>query len=62
MNPDSDMNKSKKIACLMMLLSGIQVNKLTHLKVTNMCIIDTECTFVFDEVLNTLDLNIVKNP
>ena len=26
MNTDSDMNKSKKIVCLMMLLSGTQVN------------------------------------
>ena len=51
MNTDSDMNKSKKIFCLMMLLLGTRVNTLTHLKVTNMYITDTECTFVFDEVL-----------
>ena len=36
--------------CLI-LLSGTRVNTLTHLKVTNMYITDTECTFVFDEVL-----------
>ena len=51
MNTDSDMNKSKKIVCLMMLLSGTQVNTLTYLKVTNMYITDTKCTLVFDEVL-----------
>ena len=34
-----------------MLLSGTGVNTLTILKVTNMYITDTECTFVFDEVL-----------
>ena len=50
MNTDSDMNKSKKIVCLM-LLSGTRVYTLTHLKVTNIYITDTECTFVFDEVL-----------
>ena len=47
MNTDSDMIKSKKIVCLM-LLSGTRVNILTHLKVTNMYITDT---FVFDEVI-----------
>ena len=51
MNTDSDMNKSKKMVCLVMLLSGTRVNTLTHLKVTNMYMTDTECTFVFDEVL-----------
>ena len=51
MNTDSDMNKSKKIVCLMMLLSGTQVNTITYLKVTNMYITDTKCTVVFDEVL-----------
>ena len=51
MNTYSDMNKSKKIACLIMLLSGTRVNTLTHLKITNMYTSDTECTFVFDEVL-----------
>ena len=51
MNTDSAMNKSKKIVCLMMSLSGTRINTLTHLKVTNMYITDTECTFVFDEVL-----------
>ena len=51
MNTDSNMSKSKKIVCLMMLLSGTRVNTLTHIKVANMYITDTECTFVFDEVL-----------
>ena len=51
MKTDSDMSKSKKIVCLMMLLSATRVNTLTHLKITNIYITDTECTFVFDEVL-----------
>ena len=34
-----------------MSLSGTRINTLTHLKVTNMYITDTECTFVFDVVL-----------
>ena len=51
MNTDSDMNKNKKIVCLMMILYGTRVNTLTHLKVTNIYITDTKCTFVFDEVL-----------
>ena len=51
MTTDSDMNKNRKIVCLMMLLSGTLVNTLTYLKVTNIHIIDTECTFVFDEAL-----------
>ena len=45
------MNKSKKIVCLMMLLSRAQINTFSHLKVTNMYITNTECTFVFNEVL-----------
>ena len=48
MNTDSDINKNK--VCLT-LLSGTRVNTLTYLKVTNMYLTHTECTFVFDEVL-----------
>ena len=51
MNTDRSMNKSKRIICLMMLLSGTRVNTVTSLNVTNVHITDTECTFVFDEVL-----------
>ena len=51
MNTDSDMNKRRKIVCLMMLLSGTRVNTLIRLKFTNMYITDTECIFAFDEVL-----------
>ena len=51
LSTDSDMNKSKYIVCLMMLLSGTRVNTLTHLKVTNMYITDTKCAFVFDKVI-----------
>ena len=45
------MNKSKNSVCLMILLSGTRVNTSTYLNVTNMYITDTECTFVFKEVL-----------
>ena len=51
MNTDNDMNKRKKIVCLMMLLSGTRVNTLNYLEVTNIYVTDGECAFVFDEVL-----------
>ena len=60
-NTDSDFNKGKKIVCLMMLLSVTQVNTLIHLKVTNMYITDTECTLIFDEVLEHILPKYVKN-
>ena len=60
-NTDSDINKGKKIVCLMMLLSVTQVNTLIHLKVTNMYITDTECTLIFDEVLEHTLPKYVKN-
>ena len=62
MNTGSDMNKSKKIICLMMLLSGTLVNTLTHLKVTNMYITDTECKFVFYKVLKHSRLKYCQKP
>ena len=61
MNTDSDMIKSKKIVCLM-LLSGTRVNTLTHLKVTNMYITNTESTFVFDGVLKHSRLKYCQKP
>lgn len=45
------MNIPRKIECLFMLLSGIRVNTIVHLKITNMYLTDSECTFVFDELL-----------
>ena len=48
---DTDMNIPRKIECLFMLLSGIRVNTIVHLKITNMYLTDSECTFVFDELL-----------
>ena len=61
MNTDSDMIKSKKIVCLM-LLSGTRVNTLTQLKVTNMYITNTESTFVFDGVLKDSRLKYCQKP
>ena len=51
MSADSDMDVRKKLVCLFMLLSGSRVNSISHLKITNMYLTDTECTFVFDDVL-----------
>ena len=51
MSTDSDMDISKKLVCVFMLLSGSRVNSILHLKITNMYLTDTECTFVFDNVL-----------
>ena len=50
MSTDSDMNKSKKTICLLMLLSGTRLNTLTHLKITNMYLTVTEYTFIFAKV------------
>ena len=41
----------KQETCLFMLLSGSCVNSISHLKITNMYLTDTECTFVFDDAL-----------
>ena len=51
MSTDSDMNLTRKLVCLLMLLSGSRVNSISHLKISNMYLTDTECTFVFDYVL-----------
>ena len=42
---------SMKTASLIMLLSGHRVNTLENLKISNMYILETECTFVFSSVL-----------
>ena len=47
----SELDLSKKLATLLMILSGNRVNCLTNLKVTNMFLTDSECTFVFDSVM-----------
>ena len=51
MTADSDLDVKKKLVCLFMLLSGSRVNSISHLKITNMYLTDTECTFIFDNVL-----------
>ena len=51
MSADSDMDVRKKLVCLFMLLSGSRVNSISHLKITNIYLTDTECTFVFDDAL-----------
>ena len=42
---------TKKLAMLLMIISGTRVNILVHFKVTNMYNTDNEVTFPFDEVL-----------
>ena len=44
------MDVSSKLVCLFMLLSDSRMNSILHLKITNMYLTDTECTFVFDDV------------
>ena len=51
MSTDCDIDISRKLVCLFMLLWGSRVNSTAHLKITNMYLTDTECTFVFDNVL-----------
>ena len=45
------MDRSQKLSTLLMILSGNRVNMLSHLKLTNMFLSTSECTFVFDDVL-----------
>ena len=51
MSMDSDMDVSRKLIGLFMLLSGSCVNSISHSKITNMYLKDTICIFVFDDVL-----------
>ena len=53
MTTDTYMDLTLKTVALLMILSGSRVNMLSHLKVSNMSLTDTECTFVFDDVLKT---------
>ena len=50
---DKFMDLTLKTVALFMLLSGSRVNMLSHFKVSNMTLTDTECTFVFNDVLKT---------
>ena len=50
---DNYKDRVRKMAILLMLLSGNRVNMLSHFKVSNMFITNNECTFVFDEALKT---------
>ena len=51
MSTENDMDASRKPVCQFMLLSGLRVNLISHLKITNMYLTNTEFTFVFDDVL-----------
>ena len=62
MSTGSDMDVSRKLVCLFMLLSGSRVNSISHLKITNMYLTDTECTFVFDDVLKHSRLSFKEKP
>ena len=47
----TDMDISRNLACLFMILSGNRVNMLSLLKAINMFLTNKECTFVFEDVL-----------
>ena len=51
MSTENDMDASRKLVCQFMLLSGLRVNLISHLKITNMYLTNTEFTLVFDDVL-----------
>jgi len=51
MDETTPMGISMKTTALFMLLLGQRVNTLSHMKITNMYMTDTECTFIIDEVL-----------
>ena len=48
---ENDMDVSRKFFCLFILLSVPRVNLISHLKITNMYLTNTEFTLVFDDVL-----------
>ena len=58
----TDMDLSRKLSTLMMIISGNRVNMLSHLKVNNMYITDDECTFVFNDVLKHSRPNFKDGP
>ena len=45
------MKITRKFVCLFMLLSGARVNTISHLKMINMCLTYSECTFALDDTL-----------
>ena len=53
---------AKKLAALFLIVAGIRVNALIHIKVTNMYITDTEVTFTFDEILKHSQPNYKQKP
>ena len=62
MATNSDMDISRKLAYLLMILSGNRVNMLSLLKVTNMFLTDNKCTFVFHDVLKHTRPNFNDKP
>ena len=53
MTTNDYMDLTLKTVALFMILSGSRVNMLSHFKVSNMKLTDTECTFLFNDVLKT---------
>ena len=51
MSTDSDMDGSRKLVCLYLLLSGLYMSSISHIKITYMYLTDRECTFVFEDEL-----------
>ena len=53
MTTSTYMDLTLKTVALFMILSGSRVNMLSHFKLSNMTMTDTECTILFDDVLKT---------
>ena len=62
MSIDSDIEVSWKLVRLFMLFSGSRVNSISHLKTTNVYLTDTECIFVFDDVLKYFRSSFKEKP
>ena len=58
----SPMEISRKTTSLFMVLFGQRVNTLSLMKITQMYLTETECTFTFDEVLKHLKQGYTQKP
>ena len=62
MSTYSDIDVSRKLVCLLILISGSRVNSISHLKITNMYLTDIECIFAFDDVLKHSKPSLKEKP
>ena len=59
---DNESDMTKRLATLLMLLSGNRVNMLSSFSIQHMTITENECTFRFDKVLKHSRPSLVTNP